>query len=360
MTAEERPAKAAQERPAKASGEGKTPAPITVIAGPNGLTIMSEDLEALDEFQRLLTAASDESASGPVAVFYLKYAEAQSVAEDLDKILSGTAPNSEKRPEKSSDTSQRQALATGPVKITPDIRLNALLVRANRTDRETIERLLKVLDLQENPEGVALEPRPRMIPVQYAKAKDIADVLRQVYVDRLVVARNQPRQGRRGGIASLMRGLMGTGGGQGQNPSDAATRISIGVDTHTNTLVIDAADSLFEEVKQLVQQLDTANAEEDETVQVFALHGISATAVAKAMAAFGSDVVQTTTPAATSPNGANAPSSLPPWAARGYTGTSGGQRSMGNYRPSGGSSSPFQGFGGQRGSRYAQPNRPGG
>ena len=77
-----------------------------------------------------------------------------------------------------------------------------------------------------------------MIPVEYAKAKDIADVLRQVYVDRLVVARNQPRQGRRGGIASLMRGMMGTGGGQGQNPSDAATRISIGVDTHTNTLVI--------------------------------------------------------------------------------------------------------------------------
>ena len=61
----------------------------------------------------------------------------------------------------------------------------------------------------------------------------------------------------------------GFGGfGGGQNRADQANRIAIGVDTHTNTLVIAAVDTLFEEVKQFVQELDTANAEQHETVQV--------------------------------------------------------------------------------------------
>ena len=60
-----------------------------MIPGPNGLTIASEDLEALDEFERLLTTAADGSGNGPMAVFYLKYAKAEAVAEELDKILAG-------------------------------------------------------------------------------------------------------------------------------------------------------------------------------------------------------------------------------------------------------------------------------
>ena len=47
--------------PAERAVKGKSPAPIIVIPGPNGLTIASEDLEALDEFERLLTAATDRS-----------------------------------------------------------------------------------------------------------------------------------------------------------------------------------------------------------------------------------------------------------------------------------------------------------
>ena len=66
-----------------------------MIPGPNGLTISSEDLEALDEFERLLSAAADGSGNGPMAVFYLKYAKAQAVAEELDKILSGGSTDSE-------------------------------------------------------------------------------------------------------------------------------------------------------------------------------------------------------------------------------------------------------------------------
>lgn len=363
--------------PGKAAVEGKSPAVIIVIPGPNGLTITSEDIEALDEFERLLMAASDRSVNGPMAVFYLKHAKAQAVAETLDKILAGGSYESEGSSDKGSEASRlaasRRVLATGPIKITPEARLNALLVLANRADQDTIEQLLKVLDLKESPEEIGVSPKPRMIAVEHAHAKDIADVLRQIYADRIVVAQGQEQQGR-GIMPFFMRGMGGGGGGGrggqegggdqgGQNRRDEATRISVGVDTRTNTLVIAATDALFEEVKLVVQQLDVAAASQNETVRVVTLHRTSAAAVQKALAAFAGDAVQAknteTTPPGTS--GSNNPtSSTPPWANRGFGRTFGGsspgnQPSMGNAEQPGGNSSTGQGFGGRRRWQSTQP-----
>ena len=41
---------------------------------------------------------------------------------------------------------------TGMLRITPEPRLNALIVEANATDLRTIEEVLKLLDLPESPE----------------------------------------------------------------------------------------------------------------------------------------------------------------------------------------------------------------
>ena len=159
----------------------------------------------------------------------------------------------------------------------------------------------------------------------------------------------------------MMGGDRGGRRDQGQNQSDPATRISIGLDTRTNALVIAAADPLFEEVKLLVHQLDAANAEQNESVRMVTLHRTSATAVEKALAAFAGDAVQaynsnTNSPAANS--GVNTTSAVPPWASPGYGRMSGGQPSMGNGGPPGGHWSPFQGSGAQRGLRYSQSGRP--
>ena len=228
-------------------------------------------------------------------------------------------------------------MATGSIKITPETRLNALLVLANRTDKQTIKRLLATLDMKESPEDIALSPKPRMIPVVYARARDIADELRQVYADRLVVAQNQNQQGPGAGIAMMMRamgggrggrggggGMGGAGGGMGNlggggqnNRADQVNRISIGVDNHTNTLVVAAVDPLFEEVKQLVGELDEANAELHETVQVIPLHRTSAEAVQRALTAFGGDAVQATQTSTLGNNGNYNQNSSPFGAGRG-------------------------------------------
>lgn len=337
--------------------EGKPPAPIIVIPGPNGLTITSEDLDALDAFERLLTTAGG-SGSGPMKVFFLKYAKAQDVAEELEKFLASGSSGAE-------GASGHKALVTGPVKITPEPRLNALMVLANRADQDTVEQLLKKLfDLKEPPDPSEVAPKPRMIPVVHARAKDVAEVLRQVYADRLVLTLGQELQqtraaGRGAGLAMLMGGMAGGfgggdgggrgAGGRGQGGQNQANRIAIGVDARTNTLIVAATDPMFEEVKQLVQELDVG----DETVRVVTLHGTSAAAVQKALTAFGGDAVQTNTP--TTAGNANNTAATSPWAARGGFGRTNGWN-PGGWNPGG--NSPFQG-GGRGGWRNFQQGGPG-
>ena len=174
------------------------------MPGPHGLIIASEDTEALDEFERLLDMLGESgTASHKVSVFYLKYAKASDVTTTLGQIMAGPAASTpaapapaggggdnpmmgmfgggpfggmggmggmggpfgggggrrnrtNAAPESSNadgpttatvnPSGGRAGLATGPIKITADQRLNALLVRANRADLETIDQLLKVLD----------------------------------------------------------------------------------------------------------------------------------------------------------------------------------------------------------------------
>jgi hypothetical protein len=304
-----------------------------------------------------------------MTVFYLKYAKAQVVAQELESLLSGGSTDSEGSADKAAG---RRALATGSIKITPEPRLNALMVLANRTDQRTVEQLLKTLDMKEPPDDIAVAPKPQMITVQYARVKDVAEVLRQVYADRMVIAAGQEQQGRMGGLGMMMRGMMGGGGqggpggpggpgggfggfGGGQNRIDQANRIAIGVDAKTNTLIITAVDSLFNEVKQLVQQLDEAAATQNETVRYVALHRTSAVAVQKALTAFAGDAVQTNNPEANTPNNNQNQSPLGP--GRGFgRGGFGGQPGMGGGF---GGNGAFPGMGGFNGGGFNNGGRGG-
>ena len=318
--------------------ESKSPPPIVVMPGPHGLIIASEDTEALDEFEHLIDMLSD---NGPnthkISVFYLKYAKAAAVTETLGQIMAGatsTTPAAQRQGDgggnpmmgmfgggpfggfggpfgggggggggrrnrnnnaDSSDgeatttatvnpTAGRTGLATGPIKITADQRLNALLVRANRADIETIEELLKVLDQKESPEDVSVASRPRMITVENSSAEEIADIVKQVYADRMV--ENPTATGRGAFFAMMARANTPV------RQSADVTKLSIGVDPRTNSLIVSAPDSLFEEVRQLVAQLDTAAGEQSQTVRVVTLHGTSSSALEQALAAIAGSSVQ--------------------------------------------------------------------
>ena len=291
--------KATKPPPAPASA-----APIIVMPGPNGLIITSEDPQALDEFENLLNSLAEGSPAGgrETVVYYLKHAKAAAVTPLLDQILGGgtlsDGPPGQPPPPAAAngpDTSgvmgslarmgiSRRMLATGPVKITPDPRLNAIVVQANRVDLDKIQELLKVLDLKESPEEVTVAPKPRRIAVQHTRAQEIADTLKQVYADRIV---ENPNANRPAFLPPWMARQQTP-----QSKGDDATKVAIGVDSRTNSLIVSAVDGMFEEVKQLVEELDVAAADQSETVRVVTLHRTSASAVEDALSAIVGDSVQ--------------------------------------------------------------------
>ena len=240
----------------------KSAAPIIVTPGPNGLIIASEDTEALDQFERLLSMlAGTMTNNQEVSVFYLKFAKAAAVTEMLGQMLGGSTvtlgsaggasggdqgggmggmggrfgamaalfggrggggrggPGGGEgaNPLAAVTTiagpgTNRGVLVTGSIKITADPRLNALLVQANPADVETIRQLLKVLDAKESPEDVSVTPKPRLIPVYHTRAQEVADIVKQVYADRMVQGAAGQIPGMPPFLAMMAAGRNGTAG----------------------------------------------------------------------------------------------------------------------------------------------------
>jgi type II secretory pathway component GspD/PulD (secretin) len=281
----------------------ETKAPIVVAPGPGGVLIASEDLKALDEFEELLTTlAGRTGATGrEYAVFYLKYAKATTMAEVLAALFGGR-------------TSGRQSgligdiagaalgdvggglmgnlllggggggsVSTASIDMVPDMRLNALVVRARPADLDTIEQLLKVLDQRAGPEEVEADAVPRIIPVYNTSASQVAAVVQQVYQDRM------------SGSAMPMspQDMLKMIRGNGPSVDQQAQKMSIGIDERSNSLVVRAPDALFEEVKALVAKLDEGQLESPETTRVVSLSHTNSAAVEKALSSLLGTAVST-------------------------------------------------------------------
>lgn len=297
--------------------------PVIVVApGPGGIMIASEDLEALDAFENLLNSLASNLPESNVTVFYLKHAKAEAVADLLERIF-GASSSSGGGPPMGGGRGLLGDIAgaalgdagggilgtllglggpggppgsiapTGTIQITPDPRLNALVVQANAKDTEMIEELLKILDQEKGPEPVAIQPKARVIPVVNTAAEDIAELVKEVYSDRLIgggAAGQRPPTPQ-----EFIQMLRGGGGGRrgagGGSQVDIQQKMAIGVDSRNNSLIVVAPDQLFQEVEQLVKQLDAAAAESNQTIRVVNLKNANPASVQQALSALmGSNV----------------------------------------------------------------------
>ncbi len=339
--------------PSDVSAHGEAGPPIVVAAGPGGIMIASEDEQALDDFEQLLNAFASNTESGPRAtVFYLKYAKAQTVADTLTRILANAAGRSPTltssapagQPGSSASAAPSGVLGymlggsgaagvslAGPVQITADPRLNALVVQADPADILAIEQILVVLDQRESPEEILAQAKPRLIPVYNTQASDVAEIVKQIYQDRMVTSGGSSGGGRPTNpmeLFQMMRGSRGgdRGGGDtsrgGSSSSSQVDRLSIGVDDRTNSVVVCAAEPLFQEVKLLVEELDNAAVETNEAVEVVSLHGASPQAVQQALASLMGDSIQVNSSSRSSSSGSSSSrygSGRPSSSSRGYS-----------------------------------------
>ena len=299
-------------------------AEIVVAPGPGGLIIASADLEALDAFEQLLRASAGQTASGnrQFAVFYLKHAEALTIAEILGQVFGASSGGGDIIGDMAGaalgglggglmgdllglggDGGSSGGFASASVDIVPDARLNALVVYAQPTDLDTIDQLLQVLDQRTGPTQVEAGGKARLIPVVNTSAAQVAEVVQKVFQDRI--------QGTGGGgqqpspqelLRALRRGGGGNGGGSDQEPS----KMSIGVDVRSNSIVVRAPDPLFEQVKQLVQQLDEQGLGVPQSTRIVSLRHTNSAAIKTALESLlGEQAVTTGTGSSANVPGAN-------------------------------------------------------
>lgn len=234
----------AAQPPANAKPESKPalkdpnapPDPIVVAPGEDKITIMSDDPEAVEQFEALLRSLAQSGRTGrrEIFVYPLRSASSTTVAELLTRMFRETG------------------FRDVPVTVEADQRLNAVIVAAGRNDRAAIERLLKQLDSEDIPETLVAN-RPTLIPVHNTSALKIESVLQNVYKTQLTsggVKRQIPiPSGASLQVAAVIQQV---------NTAAAGPLMTLGVDDTTNSVVVMAPAPLVREVSDLVAELDEA------------------------------------------------------------------------------------------------------
>lgn len=285
-----------------ANGSQQSPpgrsAEIIVSQTPRGLIIASEDPEALDKFESLLAALTQQMGDGllqrDVAVFYLQHVQAEVASRLLQDIL-GASPVGGGASSMVGDMASNLlgggggilgalmggggggddsagAITTGSVSIVPDPRLNRLICLGDPNELNEIEQILQILDKEDSITDVLIAGTPRIIPIQYMPADRVATIVQATFADRIAGAQNQQQQ-RGPSPEDLIRALRGGrggrgGGGGGQESRGELPKMTVTVHTESNSLIVKAPESLYEQVVELVEMIDQPNEEMSERVQV--------------------------------------------------------------------------------------------
>lgn len=270
---------------------------IFFAPGPKGLLIGSDDLEALDAFEELLLSLIEENAAAEkrYTVYYLKHEDANRAASLLGEILgledtgggesgggggllgnlAGAALGDSGGGLMGSllggmsEASSGGRSTTGSISIVPNLRLNLLVIHARPMDLDLVEQLLLVIDQKRSKEDVETKPMARPIQVFNTNAEEIAENIKQLYSDRIVGNQSQPQQPRPEDIIRAMRG--GGRGSRREKDEENKQSITISVDVRNNRLMVAAPDPLFEQIAQVVKELDQISESNAETSQVISL-----------------------------------------------------------------------------------------
>lgn len=173
-------------------------------------------------------------------------------------------------------------LLTGDVRIDADALKNVLLVQANPIDMATIMEYINYFDTDSPDQNPELDGRTYAIRIEYRDATALAEVVKAQFPNRLNTGRSQNQQNNPQAqqmqmLQQLMggRGRGGRGGQGGQNGVEQSEpKMTVGVDAEMNAILITGPEFLYEQVRLLVQQLDTPEAIKDGTVVVVGLKNI--------------------------------------------------------------------------------------
>ena len=173
-------------------------------------------------------------------VIKLEYASADELAETLEELLEASrrAANTGNQTQNRQGPTGQLQQGTVETKIMVQPRTNSLLVMAMPDDMPGIMELVARLDI----DHVQRERNYHFIPLENADAEEMADVLEQFLSDSSRVQST---------------GQGGQGRGTQNTSSSANNEVAVVPDPATNSLLIAAGRSRFDEVMDLIERLDT-------------------------------------------------------------------------------------------------------
>lgn len=251
---------------APATTPANRPADIILSPTPDGLVVVSDDPDAVDRLEELLTGVGN-SGQTRYHLFHLKHVAAEEAKTLLDTLFTGNATG-----DASASTDRSGALGMftgGSASITApsmiaDKRLNRLWIQGTAGQIRDVQQYLRVIDVEDGPVDVQTNPKPAYIPVFYTSAESIVTVLKEIYAERIFDPSRNNRaaaQGGRGGGFGGFGGFGGRGGGNTQASSSAATtgdlpKMTITSEASSNLVVVSAPGPLLKEITEVIEQLD--------------------------------------------------------------------------------------------------------
>ncbi|GEM_PF-1456151 len=234
--AEASPEQPATDAAAESAAEPEPPAEVLIIAGEGSFTIASQDKEALDELESLLRTISARMgfASRDYSVFQIQNTPASEIAQTLQQLFRSRDPRT------AAAASPRYGYGrygygygygtqmTAPL-IVADDRLNTILVKGTRADRQTIEGLLEILDTAEMAESVAAAYEPKMISLKHTEAARVMQMIQTVFRSHFTTT---------------------------STSSNFTPQVT--VDEVTNSLIVKAPPRILDEITKFAESLDTA------------------------------------------------------------------------------------------------------
>jgi type II secretory pathway component GspD/PulD (secretin) len=263
-------------------------AAIHITVGPQGLILSSSDTAALDELEDLINNLAPQRLS--YKIFTLHHTYAKDVAlllEDVykegddkkkgdtdfwERFYFGYSGGNQKQTPRSSLSKRR------PLAFVPDPVTNTILVQgADDAQLAEIEELISVYDRIEPADSNAVR-RQQMVTLKYSNARQVADVVKDVYRDLLspndkALAnpnQQQQKQEQQGYFPSIYSYLAGANKDDGEkNIPRFKGMLSVGIDPLSNSVVVSAPQALLVEVVAMVEDLDMASQPLRPVTQVF-------------------------------------------------------------------------------------------
>lgn len=282
------PADDKAEASAAAPAEGKTPPPINITVTPDGrMIISSDDVAALDQLEELMSEL--EPPKHDFEVFQLYNSRASLVTINLKEYFADELSDDEDSSGFSFFWGGRDEKQEDPASLGKARKLRFIwdsdtntIVAQNATEAqlEVIRNLVKIYDQPPSEDSVTRR-RTDIVPIRYSNAQDIGTAIKEVYRDLLSSKDKEfqagGREGDDGGRSRSER-FSFFGGSSSSSSQKKSTpmkmsfegALSIGVDEISNSLIISADDTIWENVRDLAVSLDE-KAKPDTVVQVHEL-----------------------------------------------------------------------------------------